>query len=208
MPETIESFVTRLQNEGIQAGAAAAEKIRSDAEREARQLIEAAENQARKIVEDAKTEGQKTRARTETELHLAARDAVGRLQETLSRVLRDMLLASVREPLNDPDFLKGILHEIVQRFIIADIEQKGSLIVNLSAENQGRLARWAIEEMCKKTPGRQVVLKGALSSAGFEYTTGDGTIEVTPDSVVEVLTSLIGPELRRMITQATENGNR
>ncbi len=208
MAENIESFVTKLQNEGIQAGQTAAEKIRADAEREARSLIEAAENQARKIIQEAQAESQKIQARTKTELSLATRDAVGKLQETLSHALSEVLLASSQETLNDVEFLKGIIYETAHDFIRADIEGKGTLHVNVSAANQGKLARWAIEEMYKKTPGREVALKGSLAGAGFEYTTGNGTVEVTPDSAAALLTNLVSPELRRIITEATSDGNR
>ena len=50
--------------------------------------------------------------------------------------------------------------------------------------------------------GIKMDLRGTLAGAGFEYTVAGATIEVTLDSVVETLTSLVGPELRKVLESA------
>ncbi len=204
MAESIDSFVTKLRNEGVLAGQAAAEKIRSEAESEAKRLLEAAEAQARRIVEDSKAEARKTLARAQAELKLAARDTVLALQEALSRALREILLARTHEALSNVDFLKSVLHDLILQYVRADIEGKGSLAINVSDQTRHQLVDWAINEIHQKAPGRQIDLQAALSGAGFEYQANGGTIEVTPESVVEVLNGLIGPELRRIVAEVAE----
>ncbi len=204
MAESIESFVTKLQNEGVQAGEAAAQKIRAQAEREARHLIEEAEARARQIVEGSKAEAQKTLTRARAELKLAARDTVLALQEALSRALREILVARTREMLSNPDFLKSVLHDLILEYVRADFEGKGSLVFNVSDQTRHQLVDWAIDELRKKALGRAVDLQAALAGAGFEYRVNGGTVEVTPESVVEVLNGLIGPELRRIVAEVAE----
>ena len=48
--DTIESFVAKLQKEGVEAGQAEAQKISDQAEEKARQIIAEAEQKAEKIV--------------------------------------------------------------------------------------------------------------------------------------------------------------
>ena len=209
MPETIEQFVSKLQSEGVQAGEAAAAKIRSEADLEARRLIEAAEEQARQIIEGAKAESQKILSRGQTDLKLAARDTVVRLQETLSRVLNEVITHSARETLSDPEFFKQVLRDVIMQYVQADVEGKGSMTLNVSEQTRQQLAHWAIEQFHQKVnaQGWSIDLHGSLADAGFEYKVGEGTVEVTGASVVALLTELVGPELRRMIAESAGNGN-
>jgi len=45
-------------------------------------------------------------------------------------------------------------------------------------------------------------LRGTLAEAGFAYDIAGGTVEVTADSVVEVLSGMVGSELRKQIVDA------
>ncbi|HSW45365.1 MAG TPA: hypothetical protein VLM89_07325 [Phycisphaerae bacterium] len=208
MTQTIEAFVNQLQDEGIQAGQAAANKIRVEAEQEARRVLDAAETQAHKAVESARAECARIRSRTENELILAARDTVARLQETLSGILKEILVRRVNDALANSDFIKQVLHDIVVEFARADVESQGVVVLNVSEQMRHQLAEWAIQEFHKniQAAGRSVDLKGTLAGAGFEYKLGDGTAEVTTESVVEVLTGLVGPELRKIIARAAAAG--
>jgi len=208
MPDTIEDFVTKLQNDGIQAGQAAADKIRTEAEQQAQRIIQEAENQAKKILQEAETNSVKVRNRTETELKLGARDTVNRLQESLSNILTEILASQTREVLENVEFLKQLLHDIVIQYAQADAQAKGTVVLNVTEPMRHQLAEWAIEEFHKhaKTPGRTIDLQATLSGAGFEYKVADGTVEVTTESVVDALGNLVGPEIRKIITEASGNG--
>ena len=54
--------------------------------------------------------------------------------------------------------------------------------------------------------GKQVSidLKGTLSGAGFEYAVSGATVEMTLESVVEVLSRLVAPDLRGIVERALE----
>jgi hypothetical protein len=49
-----------------------------------------------------------------------------------------------------------------------------------------------------------VNLHGALSTAGFEYKVSGGTVEVTPESVVQVLSEIVTPQLQQLIVSSQE----
>ncbi|MHC4695406.1 MAG: hypothetical protein ACYTFA_01540 [Planctomycetota bacterium] len=204
MGETIEAFIDRLQSDGVEAGQAAAEKIRAEAEQQASQAIAEARTEAQQIIADAEAQCEKTRSRFETEMKLAARDTVVRLQETLAHALRGVLAAGVGQQLDDAGFLRELLRDLVSQYVKADIEGAGAIQINVSKEMRHKLALWAIETSRAEhnTHGRVVDLYGGLTAAGFEYSIAEGTAEITVESVVNVLSDLVSAELREILTGA------
>ena len=97
MAESIEAFVSKLQEEGVQAGRQAAEKLRAEAQQQGDEIIRQAEIQAEEITADAKAQAESNLAKANTELKLAARDAVLRLRETLSRVVEGCVIVVRRD---------------------------------------------------------------------------------------------------------------
>ncbi len=202
MGGTIEAFVERLQADGVEAGEASAEKIRAEAEQQAEQIIEDARAQAERTIAEAKAECEKRHLRSQTELKLAARDTVVRLRETLELALRSVLSVGVGPILNDAGFLQELLRDLVSQYVKADLEGAEAVQVNVSKEMQQKLAHWAIETIRAEhgTHGPVVELHGSLAAAGFEYSIGEGTAEITLDSVVNVLSELVNKELREILT--------
>jgi V/A-type H+-transporting ATPase subunit E len=201
MGETIEAFIEKLQADGVEAGRAAAKKVRSEAEQQAQQIIADAEARAKQTLADAEAQCEKIRLRSETELKLAVRDAVVRLRETLVRSLDRVLAEGVRQQLKDAGFLQELLRDLVSRYVKADIEGTGEIRINVSKEMQQRLAQWAIETIRAEHDGhhRLVELHGSLLGAGFEYSISEGTTEITVQSVVNVLSDLVSAELREIL---------
>ena len=207
MGETIEEFVAKLQAEGVQAGQEQADQIRAQAQEQAERSLADAKNEAEKITADAKAEAESILERGRTELRLAARDATIKLREALSRAIGAVLARAAGQKLRDAEFLGNLLHEIVMLYAKADLEGKDALSINVPAEMQDKLTDWAISELHgTKTGGPRAAfdLKATLADAGFEYETRGGTVEVTPESVVEMLSQLVGPSLREMLAQPTE----
>lgn len=204
MAETIEAFVSKLQADGVRAGQAAADKIRAEAEEQAKRIVAEAEVQAKKVMASAEAEREKILSRAETELRLAARDTIVRLQGSLSRALRGILMGAVREKLADSAFIGELLHQILTQYVQADVSGRGGVTINVSSKMREQLAQWAIETLRKdpKTSVFGIDLRGTLKADGFEYMVVDGTVEVTTESVVEVLTGIVGPELKEIVAQA------
>jgi len=208
MAETIETFVDKLQADGVQAGQQAAEKIRAQADQQAQDIIRQAEAKAKEIIAQAEAETENLRTRVRTELELAARDTVLRLQETVTRALRVVLTDAVDEKLTDAEFLQGLLHEMVMQYVQADAGGARRITINLSDQMRRQLLDWAVGILRRdlKNVKTAVEIEGTLSEAGFEYTAAGGTVEVTVDSVTETLSELVAPMVREMIVQAMGDG--
>ncbi len=205
MAESIETFVAKLQNEGVEAGRQEAQTIVSGAKTEAERIVADAQAQADKIIARAKAGAENLLSRGRTELSLAARDAVLRLQETLSKSLQAILRYQAGEILQDVGFLGKVLHELILLYAKDELAAKGGITFNVSPELREKLADWALKEIGQDRLddiGVHMDLHGTLASAGFEYSVTGATIEVTLDSVVETLTALVGPELRKVLETA------
>lgn len=211
MAETIESFVSKLQQDGVQAGQKEAERIRQEARDEAERILADARKQAEDIVADAEKEAESIVSRGRTDLRLAARDTILQLRDGLSRVLRGVLSYHVQQTLDDADFLGKTLHEVIVSYVRCAVEQgeESEILVNVKPEMKGKLVDWALTEIAERhghADRLSLDLKGTLKQAGFEYRVEGGTYQVTVDSVVEMLQQMVGPTLRDQIDRAVQEG--
>lgn len=207
MGETIEEFVAKLQADGVQAGRQQADQILTQAQEQADRTLADARSQAERIVAEANAEAESILQRGNTELQLATRDVAMKLRESLGRAIQVVLARGAREKLQDAEFLSKLLHEIVMMYAKADLEGRDTLAINVPAEMQDKLADWAISELHGTKSGGprpDFDLKATLAGAGFEYKAGGATVEVTPESVVQMLSELVGPSLRKMLAEPGE----
>lgn len=210
MADTIEAFVAKLKNEGVEAGKKQAIEIRTDAEKEAEKILADARSEADRILDGARKERENMLSRTQTELKLASRDTVLRLREALGKALSAVLNQAAENKLSDVDFLGDVLHQLVTRYAEADIKGEHGFTINVEPELRQKLVDWAIAEI-----GRERVestkhhmgldLRGTLRDAGFEYNVTGATVEVTLESVVETLEQMVNPALRELIQPALED---
>ncbi len=204
MAETIESFVAKLKTEGVEQGRKEADSIVGDAKSEAEKIVADAKSEAEKIIAAAKKQGEDILARSNTELELAARDSAMKLRETLAKSLEAVIAGPVDEALNDTEFLRTVLTDIMMKYVEADIEGTGDVKLTLQDEQYHALAEWAVKQIRKhaKKDGVCVDLKGTLKQSGFEYNLTGATVEMTQESVTELLMSLVGPKLREIFDAA------
>ena len=205
MAENIESFVAKLQAEGVEAGQKEAQKIKERAEKEAAEIIDQAKTQAEQIIAKARQERESLLEKTQTELQLAARDTALRLREALNRALEALLHQAVEKQLSDMEFLGNLLHDLVMLYARSDLAKGETLEINLQPDVREKLVDWAIKVIGEEALERShpsIDLKGTLSEAGFEYRIGEATIEVTEAAVVEALANLVRPQLAEMLRDA------
>ena len=207
MVQTIEDFVKTLQEEGVEAGRRQAEKLLDEAKQRAERIIEHAKQQAAQILDEARREAERVRVRGETELRLAARDTITRLLDALNSALRAVLFPAVRRTLMDQQFLSELIREVVLRYVEADAIDRSEVVVRISKEIDDKqrqpMAAGLLETLAQR--GGQLAsidLEAVLAEAGFELVLRDGAVEVTAEAVVDSLTEMVGPEVRKLISEA------
>lgn len=202
MAETIESFVQKLQEEGVEAGREQAQKLLDGAGAEAEGIVADAKRRAEEIIADAKAQAETNLKRGKDELSLASRDVLLRLRETVVKTLEGLLKSSSREKLRDEEFFVRLLHDVAVQYAEKDAAHERPVVISVDEDMLEAATRWAVQEMTQEGGDdwrSRIDLKGRLKTAGFEYSAGDGTIEVTPESISAVLSEMISPRLREIV---------
>lgn len=203
---TLESFVSKLHADGVEAGRKEAERLIQDARDQADSIIGAAEEEARRIVESAEAKAKRESERVNAELRLAGRDAVLQLRSALNVALSALLRRAAAKALNNPEVVGDLLREVVAAYAKADAAGKPGVEIRVSRELANELADWGMNELSQAlVNGGAVDLKATLSEAGFEYRIAGATVEVTPDAALEKLKELVSPRLRDLLNDTTKD---
>lgn len=210
MPGSIESFVKKLQAEGVDAGKEAAEKIIKDASDEAEKIISTAKAEAERIAVKAKNEADNYFSRMQTELDLAARDSILKLRETISQILSSMLTRKIDRHFSNADYLGRIIQEVIVAYAKSDAAQQAFMEINISDTVDGTFKNRIINDIFQNIDQEHVSIKfqTTLSKAGFEYTIDGATVEVSPESVAELISEMVGPVLRERIDRAVDGSEK
>ncbi len=208
MPTNIETFVKTLESEGVDAGRKAAEKIEADARNQADKIIADGKAEAERIIEEAEAETQKIKARMDSSLELAARDAIYMLREKLGQQLNILLKWNVEKALNDEETLAAVLRQVIPAYVKADTDKKLTAEINLSKELKSRLLESTLRELIHsiKNQNVQVDVKHNLAKSGFEFKIEGSTVEVSTEAVTSLLAEMIDPDLRQFL-EKTEDGS-
>lgn len=206
MPTNIESFVRTLESEGVEAGRKAAEKIEAEAKKKAEQIISQAKEAAQQVVADAQAEAEKLKARMNSSLELAARDAVFLLREKLSRQLEMIVKLSVDKTLKDEETLVPVLREVIPAYAKALSKDGLTTKISISNELKSRLMEAAIRELSHSLRGQNVQMDVdySLAKNGFEYKIEGSTVEVSTASVTSLLAEMIDPELQQFLDKVAD----
>lgn len=200
MAETIESFVGKLQKDGIEAGQAEATRLLDAARAEAEKIISDAKGGAADITNDARAEAERIVRQGTDELELACRDTLLRLHEAVMRSIHAILERAVETPLKDKEFLANLVREVVVQYAGKDARGDRPIEVRVSDEMLDKVSAWATG----MEPATDIALAGGLKSAGFEYSSAGGTVEVTAESVAGVLSEMVSPRLQEMISRSVK----
>ncbi len=203
--KTIETFVSKLQSEGVEAGKEKARRITEDAETKAAQIVSEAQKEAEHLVQAGEKKAEETVDRARTEMALACRDTLAKLRETLTIAMNNIVAAETQKALEDTDFLKDAIRDIVKQYAEADTIGASGIEITVSEEIRRTLESWILDELGKSISGSDgtpsINLKDGLAAAGFEYTISEGTVEVTVDSVAETISEMVSPA----VVSALEN---
>jgi len=208
MPENLESFVKKLQSEGVDAGREAADRLRKEAEQQAEKILAHAHKEAEGIVQEAQNEAERRRNDVRAELGMAVRDVILHLRQSLSRALSALIAERVSEGLEDPDYLRGIIRDVVVAYARGDATREKQMEVNVSKDLPDDWIRDLLNDLSRnlQESDKMTRVQANLLRAGFDYRVEDATIEVSPDSVTEVLLEMVNPELQAIINSAVMDG--
>jgi len=105
----VQELITKLRDEGVDAGRQEAARILEAAHQRAAEILDSAQKESADTVGIARATAQTELRAMREALRLAQRDTVLMLKEELTALLRDRLHAAVRTYLHSPDGLQALL---------------------------------------------------------------------------------------------------
>ena len=105
----VQDLISRLRDEGVQAGTQEAERLLAEARREAAELLEQARKEAARLREQTHIEIEKERESATNALKLASRDTVLELREAISRHFEQHVKRLVSQVSIDQELVKSMI---------------------------------------------------------------------------------------------------
>ncbi len=108
----VETLIERLRDEGVAAGRVAAERIETEARKQANRQLREAETRAQQIIESARHEAEALLKGGEESLRIAMRDTVLRLKVELANRFSDEVQRLISMELEQEEFLRQLILEV------------------------------------------------------------------------------------------------
>lgn len=115
VPSGVQELISRLRDEGVQAGQREAERILLEARRQAEQMVSEAKVEAEEIKRKAREEIEAERLAAHEAIRLAFRDTELQLESDIKATFAAQVRRLVSMELQDRDFLRQMVLTIVRR---------------------------------------------------------------------------------------------
>ena len=172
------------------------ETILTDAKSEASKIIANAKKEAEEIIANAKKEAETMKHNTESALKIAAKQSIDKLKLALEK---EVLTATVAAPVKDAMNSEALIKEFVSEFLKI-YAGKGSFAIELPAALKEKLASY-VKSQIDAMGAKGIKLGDETLPSGFAVKASDGALryDFTDESVTELLTEYIRPELRKAL---------
>jgi V/A-type H+/Na+-transporting ATPase subunit E len=172
------------------------ETIITQAQKDAAKIIEDAKKEAEEIVAKAKKEADALKQNTESALKIAAKQSIDKLKMALEK---EILSFGVTEPVKNALKSEEVIKELVSD-VLKHYSDKGAFAIVLSDELKKTLSSYINEQINSKGV-TEIELSEETIPSGFAVVSSDGVLkyDFSEDSVVELLTEFIRPELRKAL---------
>jgi V/A-type H+-transporting ATPase subunit E len=195
MAEELQSFLNRIQQEGIQSGEEEAKNIIAEAQSKADLIIKRAKAESEETVRQAGKEADRLVAHGKDALKLAARDTLLSLRHELLTKMRVLFRKLAGDALN-AEQMSGIIANIIKNYHASGVESL-QVEVLLSADQSQ-----ALETALLARLGTSLIENVRISpvsgiSGGFQLRLeGDEILyDFTDDALSEALNTFLSPKL-------------
>lgn len=172
------------------------ESIINSAKEESAKIIANAGKQAEEMLLKAKKESDALKQNTESALKIAAKQSVDKLKMALER---EVLSFAVDKPVKDALKSEAVIKDLIAG-VLKHYSDKGAFAIVLSDELKKTLSSYINEQIASKGSSG-IKLSGETIPSGFSIVSGNGVLkyDFSEESVVELLTEFIRPELRKAL---------
>lgn len=171
-------------------------EIIAKAEADAEKIVEEAKKQAEEMVLNAKKETDVLKQNADSALKIATRQSIDRLKTALEKeVLTFVAVKPVKEALKSESIVKELVTDVIKHYFGG-----GEIALVLSDELKGKISSYLNEQVAAKGTDK-IILSDETIPSGFSIVSDNGALkyDFSEESVEELLTEFIRPELRKML---------
>ncbi len=212
----VETLISRLRDEGVAAGRREAERLVSEAETHAREILAKAEASCKAQITAATEDAAALRRAGEEALRIAARDAVLELKEHLARRFAEEVGKVVSGALLDEEMLKRLILAVAGRARVeGEADKSGTVAVELPRAVVGldELRRNPEELKAGSLTHFVAASAAGMLRDGVAFTRGEGddsgirvklldrgiSIDLTDKAVTDLLLAHLQPRFRALL---------
>ncbi|MBR5945885.1 hypothetical protein IKZ80_02265 [bacterium] len=194
MAEQLNEFLEKIQKEAVDKAAEQAEQKLAQAKAEADKIVADARAEADKIVSDAEAKAKQFAENGEKTLRFASRDVLTYTRQELESLLKKVFAEKAAEVLKLEDIKPIILK------LAAGCEGDARIEVPEGSDVE-KLEKYFLSELAGKAKGGVKVcpVKGLKAGASVVSVNGDLKIELTDETLVELLSSQLSPKLAAVL---------
>lgn len=194
MAEQLNEFLEKIQKEAVGKAAEQAEQKLNAAKAEAAKIVSDARAEADRIIADAEAKAKQFAENGEKTLRFASRDVLTYTRQELENLLKKVFAEKAAEVLKLED-IKPIILKLAGSC-------EGDVVIEVpEGSDVEKLEKYFLSELAGKAKGGVKVcpVKGLKAGASVVSVNGDLKIELTDETLVELLSSQLSPKLAAVL---------
>lgn len=194
MAEQLNEFLEKIQKEAVDKAAEQAEQKLNAAKAEAAKIVADARAEADKIIADAEAKAKQFAENGEKTLRFASRDVLTYTRQELENLLKKVFAEKAAEVLKLED-IKPIILKLAGSC-------EGDVVIEVpEGSDVEKLQQYFMSELAGKAKGGVKVcpVKGLKAGASVVSVNGDLKIELSDETLVELLSSQLSPKLAAVL---------
>ncbi len=200
----VQEIVSLLKNDGVEAGRVEAERIVAQAREEAAAIVKQAEAERDRAVDEAGREKEKLQAAAEANIRMAVSQGINLFKQAVEHKLLDAsVMERVKKELSGDTVGSAVL-TIVEAFARSGFASNDLSII-LNPEEAASLRTSLLAGVAEKlSSDTRIEVKEAAIPDGFVITSSGGnlTLEVTEETIQEVLLAFLRSDFRKLFLNA------
>lgn len=202
----VQELINKIKKDGIESASEEASRIKLEAEKEAKHIIESAQKSAMEIAEKGKQDADRLEKASIAALQQASRNLILVFKEEIQALLDSLVAAQLGKSYNE-DVLKTIIPEIIKAWSAnhsaGGIDSLAVLLPEASLDKLSGFFKTKLSAELKK--GVEIKADRGLSS-GFRIAQKDGSAyyDFSAESVAEMLCAYLNPRLAEILKSSTK----
>lgn len=193
----LQELIEKIKKEGSQSASEEASRLKSQAETEAKRIVEAGRKEAEEITAKAKTDAERFEKSGVAALEQASRNLILAFKGEIETLLGKLVVREI-SPVYSDDALKTILPELLKSWVEKGSSAGGDKLDLIVSEPNLQKLRAFFNEKLSSELKKGVELKADRNlGAGFRIANKDGSAyyDFSAESVAELLSSYLNPRL-------------